>query len=309
MAERAVVESHVAVIPSPRSEPDSYTNENPLLSKPGVRSAFGGALVGQAIASASATVPTGFVVYSSQTAFVLPAKSDEQVGYHVEHTANGRTYATRIVRATQGHNNQWIFVSTVSFQNRDIPLGNVLQYSIPMPPLSSGPEDIRQEKARQLTETHVDESVPVLRHAIEGEPFDWRPMGLEFQKEPSKFIMRGFLRSSPLSSDSPSVHLAALAYASDEHTLGPALYGNVEQVGLAIQNVTMVATLTHNLSFHDASARADEWMVCERGTSWGANGRVLVHQRMWNWKTGQLVLSGTQEALIRLKDVKGHTKL
>ncbi|KAI0114621.1 hypothetical protein F4776DRAFT_638223 [Hypoxylon sp. NC0597] len=51
------------------------------------------------------------------------------------------------------------------------------------------------------------------------------------------------------------------------------LYGNIKQVGQAtIMVLFMVATLTYNLSFHDTSARADEWMVCECGTLWGANG-------------------------------------
>ncbi|KAI1504191.1 hypothetical protein F5X99DRAFT_372794 [Biscogniauxia marginata] len=47
---------------------------------------------------------------------------------------------------------------------------------------------------------------------------------------------------------------------------------------------------------------SDEPMLGERETSWGANGRVLVHQRFWNAKTGRLVMLGSQEGLVRLKD-------
>jgi acyl-CoA thioesterase-2 len=71
-----------------------------------------------------------------------------------------------------------------------------------------------------------------------------------------------------------------------------------------MRNVTLGATLTHNISFHDPQVKIDEWLVLERETSWGDEDRVLVHQRLWNLDSGRLILSGTQEALIRLKGLR-----
>ncbi|KAI1383380.1 Thioesterase/thiol ester dehydrase-isomerase [Hypoxylon trugodes] len=313
MSEKTVVESRVAVVPNKDLGLDIYVNEKPLFSHQGLRSAFGGSLLGQVIAAASNTVPDGFIAYSSQTTFVRPAKSHEPAVYHIDRTYDGRAYATRAVRVTQGSDAACILVSTVSFQNNNIPPGNTLDYSTPIIETDVHPDDIPLQSARQLTTTHIDKSVRVVRGGAADDPFDWRPLGFRsVEQEPYKFVVRGFLRSSsPISMDSPSVHLSAIAYSSDEHLLAPAIYSNPEKVGQGIKNVTMVASLIHNLSFHDPSARADNWMACERSTSWAADGRVLVHQRMWNLKTGRLIMSGTQEALIRLKDQdkRGPTKL
>jgi acyl-CoA thioesterase len=62
-----------------------------------------------------------------------------------------------------------------------------------------------------------------------------------------------------------------------------------------------VSNLTHHLPFHNPGARAEHGMVCKSNTSWGANGRVFIHYRFWNFETGHLVVSYTQEALVRQK--------
>lgn len=60
------------------------------------------------------------------------------------------------------------------------------------------------------------------------------------------------------STGDPMVHLAALAYMSDELTLGPALFANPEAVIPKIRNVVMATSMNHNVSLHDSNARADE---------------------------------------------------
>lgn len=119
--------------------------------------------------------------------------------------------------------------------------------------------------------------------------------------DPTSFRFRGFVRSTPLSTEDTLTHLAALAYASDDLFFGTALAANPIAVGQGWRNLT---SLTHNVSFHDPHAKMDEWIVVERETSWGAMGRVVVHQKMWNRQTGKLILSGSQEALVRLRGPK-----
>jgi acyl-CoA thioesterase II len=76
---------------------------------------------------------------------------------------------------------------------------------------------------------------------------------------------------------------------------------NPVDVGPKLCNLAVSASLNHNPFLHDPTARADEWMLGEKQTSWGSDGRVFIHQRFWNSKTGRLVMSGTQESVMRLK--------
>lgn len=257
-------------------------------------------MVAQAVSAASATVSDTYRLYSSQSSFLSTANALEKIRYRVERTFDGRTYATRVVHATQGE--ACIYIAVISFQSIDGPSGNALQYGTPMPDLDGArPEDIDPRAIDALQQSFFQRSVPIMQISAEGRPCDWRPLGMDVPEDPSEFWLRGFVRSPPLSTGSPAVHLAALAHMSDEFSFGPAMAANSGILGKGMRNISMAASLTHNVSFHDPHVKVDEWIVLERKTSWGAQGRVLVSQQMWSLETGKLVMSGNQEALIRLK--------
>lgn len=57
----------------------------------------------------------------------------------------------------------------------------------------------------------------------------------------------------------------------------------------------MMVSLDHTIYFHDVKGlRVDEWLLSEVQTSWAANGRGLIHQKMWT-KDGMLVATCIQE--------------
>jgi acyl-CoA thioesterase II len=261
---------------------------------------FGGALVGQAISAASLTVPAGFRVYSSQSSFLAPTNPREKIAYQVEATSDSRVYSTRLVHAMQGKT--CLYIAVISFQSTTAFRGPVLEYTTPIPDLDGLlPKDIQTTSMQTMQTTSLDRDVPLLQLNDDERPFDWRPIGLEMTGKPEEFRIRSFVRSPAMSSADPAVHLAALAYMSDEFSFGPALLANPKAVGRGMRNVALGASLIHNITFHDPRVKVDEWLVLERETSWGAEGRVLVHQRLWALDSGRLVLSGMQEALIRLK--------
>ncbi|KAI1457380.1 Thioesterase/thiol ester dehydrase-isomerase [Annulohypoxylon moriforme] len=300
------VESYIAVNPAPDLGTDVYTNDKKFpATRHGGRTVFGGLLVSQAISAANATVSPDFHVYSSQSSFVRPIsdKAEGRVNYHVERTADGRTYATRLVRAVA--DGVCVYIAIISFQSAKTPAGSALDYKIPMPELDDNPEEISQEIGKKFNSSQTNQSGGVLQaFAQEEKPFDWRPSGHILDDDPTESCLRGFVKARPLSTRSASVHLAGLGYASDENLLGVAIVSNPLHVGKGGRNVAMVASLNHNISFHDPNVKVDEWMVCVRKTSWGADGRVLVHQRMWDMKSGRLVMTTEQEALVRLKAAK-----
>lgn len=283
----------------------------PLSFHKGARAIFGGTLIGQALLAASKTISTSHKAYSTQSTWLRPIIPTTKVIYRVERISDGRTYATRVVRAFQAGDDRCGYVAIISFQNHGVLVGNILEYGLTMPELGGiHPDDITPQNIQQKMDATVNMSAPLLPRDRKKRlpPFDWRLLEIHSGDEPTKFIQHGYVRSQPLSTDTHAVHLASLGFLSDDLFIGSSMLANSEKVGAGLRNVSMGGSLTHNVSFHDPAAKADEWMVCERHTTWGGDGRVLSLQRLWNWKTGRLVMTGSQEALIRLK-TEDKTKL
>lgn len=158
------------------------------------------------------------------------------------------------------------------------------------------PDDIDPDDILKMSVLMVGKEVNLMQLNAENRPLDWRLLSMEWSDESSRFQLRGFVRSTIVLTDDLQLYLASFSYASDEFSFGPALAANPMVVEKGMRNVIMEVSLTHNVSFHDPRARIDQWIVLERETSWGAEGRVLVHQPMWAMESGRLV---TQEALIR----------
>lgn len=122
-------------------------------------------------------------------------------------------------------------------------------------------------------------------------------------REPSTFGILSFVRAvHPWQhDDSPAAHLRALAFLTDEFMVGHATLANRRALRKRGRpRLKMQASVNHTVLFHDATARADAWMVSEISTSWADHGRVLVQQRLWDWRTGRIVLTCWQEGVVRL---------
>ncbi|KAH8890389.1 Thioesterase/thiol ester dehydrase-isomerase [Thozetella sp. PMI_491] len=291
------IEAAIAVTPAP-----NLGSDTPLAHQAGARSGRGAFIVSQALSAASATLPETWRLYSSQSTFLAPANPQERIIYRVERTFSGRVCSTRTVHATQSE--VPVYLAVVSFQSLSALEGaNVLNYGLSMPDLDGvHPDDIDAESLQTMRRAMVGEKLSLPQLAADDKSLDWRPLGMDFVEDPSKFRLRGFVRApAGLSTASPAVHLAAFGFASDEMSFGPALAANATVLGRGFRNISTAASLTHNISFHDPQARIDDWVVLERDTTWGASGRVLVSQRIWGLKSGRLIMSGTQEALILLK--------
>ncbi|KAK8113575.1 hypothetical protein PG984_014101 [Apiospora sp. TS-2023a] len=310
----AYIESIIAVKPSPDLGRDVFANANPLNLQAGVRSLRGSILVSQAISAAKATVPESCQVTSSQSSFLNATNAHDKLVYRVERTHDGRRFATRTVRVEQ--NGIMVYLATLSFQNyggdsstaaATQESNSVLTYGLPIPDLDGAhPEDVDKDAFQALQSGMVAKGASITQISADDKSLDWRPHALDMADDPSEFRLRGWVRSpSRLSASAgPATHLAAFGFLSDEMSVGPALAASPMQVGRGFKNVALLASLTHNVSFHEPGARIDDWVVLERDTAWGAHGRVLTSQRFWDMRTGRLVMAVSQEALILLKPKK-----
>lgn len=181
------------------------------------------------------------------------------------------------------------------------------QYALLMPDLGHvDPESLSRDRNQMLLDMGypqkaIDESV--------ADPFDWRhfstTFGDEGQKDPSTCRVRSFVRAvHPMENNSPAAHLRSLAFLTDAYIVGYPALANTKYMRKNGKRLKMQASINHTILLHDAMAKADKWMVSEISTSWANHGRVLVQQRLWDWKTGNLILSCWQEGLVRLSGPK-----
>ncbi|KAK7932018.1 hypothetical protein PG985_002730 [Apiospora marii] len=307
MGPAATIEGRVGVQPLPDVGPDTYTNEQPFTYQPTGRAVFGGLLISQAISAASKTMLPDFHVYASHSSFLRPVTASvrDQVLYHVDRVADGRSYATRVVRATQGDRDACVYTATIAYQRSDAATGKVLNYSPPLPDLGGlEPSDVPADLNRKMVEDSSSPDSPLQALGSQVEAFDYRLFSVIAADHPTEYQVRSFVRTiEPLSSRATAVtHAAALAYMSDEGMLAIAILASPDELGDRVRNLAMAASLNHRISFHGPTVpQADAWMVLERETSWGGDGRVMMHQRTWDLNTGRLVMTCEQEALIRLK--------
>ena len=111
-------------------------------------------------------------------------------------------------------------------------------------------------------------------------------------------------------------HVLGLLNLSDYHVLGtaPAVHGldvGIAAIGdasraLTRPNFKLFTSLNHTIHIHSYDFRADEMTYIEVTTDWAADGRALMHSRLFS-KAGQLIASCVQEAYYVLRpDAQSH---
>ncbi|KAI8230826.1 Mannosyl-oligosaccharide 1,2-alpha-mannosidase [Colletotrichum sp. SAR 10_86] len=222
------------------------------------RGIFGGFLLAQSIRSAQETLPfPGYYVHSLQSTFIRQGSKDSRLVHHVERVADGRTFATRVVRTIQ--NDKPIFMAFISFQKYTTKKdpSNIFEYGMKMPSMNKkAPEDIepgyKAIKSYMGIPPNIVEALP--------NPFDWRFLPYETTTDPTRFESLSFVRAPKVSVDSQAVHLSALAYLTDIWTLSvPHMASNAE-FGKMKGTPGMQITLNHSIVFHDPNAKVDDWM-------------------------------------------------
>lgn len=236
----------------------------------------------------------GFDAYSSQSSFLRPVKATAKVSYHVDRAADGRTFATRLVRATQNDSGPCLYVAIISFQKR----GPALEPDA-TPRYANRPPDLgefRPHNAPQYDLQHIgfqinDDELPANMHSEN--PFDWRLLPFKPNEDLSQMRAYGLVR---FSSQDSTVHLPSMALLSDQSLLELMILANWDSTSQEIRSLAMNTTLNSQVSFHVPTVESTVWMVCESRTSWGAGGRIATHQQFWDLETGVLLMSCTQDA-------------
>ncbi|KAI8339338.1 HotDog domain-containing protein [Chlamydoabsidia padenii] len=273
----------------------------------GARGAFGGQIVAQALRAAFHTVGKTFNVHSLHSYFILPGDVSMPVIYEVSPLRDGRSFATRFVRAKQ--RGKAIFVCTCSFtKDSDIP--SVEHQStmpiVPLPDKLKSAEELLEEalanntlsaKYRDYLQKRLDEDRPVDYRDINPEDIVGNDGWFnDSQQQPNRYarwcMTRGRL------GDDPQIHACVIAYISDSAFLATA----ARATGIPKRGFGMMASLDHSIFFHK-HMRADEWFLYDMHSPRSGDGRGVTFGRIYT-KDGVLAVTTSQEGLIRLTKVQ-----
>lgn len=241
---------------------------------------FGGQVAAQAFTAAQQTV-SGLVANSLHGYFIGPGDAASPIEFAVEHLRDGRSFATRQVRARQ--HGSVIFVLTVSFHRSDDD-GPSHQDAAPQVP---SPDEILAAGGGKPASSRL-----LLK---EWEDWDIRLLPGSGREETSPDASASgyryiWFRNTGKLPEDPDFHQGALAYMSDMTLLYSAL---IKHPGAKVQ----MASLDHAMWFH-RPLKVDEWMLYEQHSPTADNGVALTSGRVWSAE-GELLATVMQEGLLR----------
>jgi acyl-CoA thioesterase-2 len=250
---------------------------------------FGGQVLGQALRAASLTTD-GRPAHSLHAYFLNAGDVAAPIVYQVDRLRDGRSFVSRQVRAIQY--GKLIFTMLVSFA----PIEEGLNFQIDMPVVPE-PESLKPEQElKKLIAPFLPEKVRA--NLMRERQVEIRPINPSnpFTPIPEVPYRAHWMRVPVPLPDDPSLHQAIIAFASDFSLMGAGLMPH----GIGFMTTSLqAASIDHSMYFHHP-ARADDWLLYDMDATVTANARGLNHGRMW--QNGQLVVSTTQEGLMRLRE-------
>lgn len=254
----------------------------------GTRYVFGGQVLGQALSAAQQTVDPSRHAHSLHAYFLRAGDVEAPIVYNVERSRDGGSFSARRIVAIQ--HGQPIFNMTASFHEPEGGAGH--QFPMPLVPQ---PEDLPpiEIPAAEL------EKIPAKRKRWlnKAGPFEFRHVHPRNELNPTKQppYQNVWFRLVDRVPDSPVLHRALLAYASDFHLIGTTTFPHA--ISYLQPNVRM-ASLDHALWFH-RPFRVDEWLLYSCDSPSAQQSRGLARGMIFTGD-GVLVASSAQEGLIRI---------
>ncbi len=249
---------------------------------------FGGQVLAQALVAAQRTIEEERVAHSLHGYFILPGDLAAPIVYFVDRLRDGGSFTTRRVTAIQ--HGRAIFNLSASFQTPE----PGLEHQSDMPDVP-GPDGLASEL--DIIRGMADRIPEPLRAVLtQDRPIDFRPVETidPFHPGPRPPSRRYWLRAVGTMPDSPLLHQAVLAYASDYGLLATALLPH----GLSVRAPDLqVASLDHALWLH-RPFRIDDWMLYAIDSPASARARGFARGSIFS-RDGQLVASVAQEGLMR----------
>jgi acyl-CoA thioesterase-2 len=266
-------------------------------SSEGWQRVYGGLVLGQSLAAAASTVDPTRPIHSLHGYFLLAGDPEREIIYDVERIRDGSSFTTRRVRAIQ--HGRAIFSMSASFHKAEE--GYDHQSTMPdVPPPESLPS------AKELM-SGVMANLPENMRAYwrREHPIDVRIVDASryASRKPQTPAQAIWLRANGRLPDSPHLHQAVLAYASDFTLLDTALIAHGK---VLFDSDIQLASLDHAMWFH-RPFRADDWLLYVQDSPCASGARGYCRGAIYD-RHGHLVASTVQEGLMRPRETAFQIK-
>lgn len=246
----------------------------------GVLRIYGGHLLGQALAAAFETVEETKLAHAFSAQFLKTGAPGVPIRYAVESLRDGRSFATRVVRATQGEGA--LLQLTASFKHSEP--GEHHQPTAPPAPSADDVQHARRARGEDAFPFPFIAGLAAEIEVVDG----WNPRVAELG--PPR--IQSWLRAPAPAPRSARMNQCVFAFLSDStlmfNTLRP--YGRAGQTHRA-------TSLDHHVWFHRAFDAA-HWLFLDQESIAAADSRGLNHARAFD-ASGELVASVAQESMLR----------
>lgn len=243
---------------------------------------YGGLLIGQALAAASATVAPDLWVRSLHAYFIQAGAGHRAVDLEVRHVRDGRSSAWRSVEAIQS---EYLLLHLEVMFSKDA-TGPTHQTPLPDVPGPEGLPNVGDQLA-----AHDDTFRPWDARS----PFDLRYVTPPPRLDDSRAVgpTRTWIGPGGPPPENRALSAALLAYASDMGMLDSCLRPH----GLWFGEAASGFTLDHSIWFH-APARVDDWLLLDQRSPGMRDGRGLGQADLYA-RDGELLATVAQLGTIR----------
>lgn len=259
----------------------------------GFRNLFGGQVLGQSLSAAIQTLKDpAWNPHSLHAYFLRPGSVTEPIEFEVDVLRDGRSFATRQVKASQ--KGKAILTMMASFQHPE----EGFAHQSDMPEVK-GPEGIpSQLELSRMFQDHFPERVRDIYTA--DKPIEIRvvnPVNI-FAPQKMEPVKYAWMKADAELHGDFNQHARVLAYASDFNLLTTALQPHGVSV---VQKDMQVASLDHSIWFH-RPFRMDEWLLYAIDSPNAGGARGFCRGQIFN-QQGELVASVAQEGLMRQRNL------
>ena len=235
---------------------------------------FGGQIIAQSLTAATRTVDTEHLPHSLHAYFLHPGDWRIPVLFEVERIRDGRSFSTRRVLAIQ--KGRAIFTMDASFHKQEDGLSHQLQTPPGYTPPDEGSlvEGLKQRPFLSFREDH--------KAKLQQTP-----------QEPEQYL---WIKANGRAPDDSLLHMALLAYQSDEALLGTA---RLPHRGSYRNDDMQVASLDHSLWFHHP-VNVNDWLLYALESPSTGHARGYTRGEIYT-REGKLIASCMQEGLMRMR--------
>jgi len=251
------------------------------------RRTFGGHLLGQAMAAATATVEPTRLAHSLHAYFVRPGVTTSATEFAVACDADGSNLSFRRVLVTQ--DGRVLLSLSASFQEPYD--GDAHQAAMPVVP---PPEELEDDFIQAARMTAI--SPEALALVGRASPFQFRSPKPEQRlgSGPAPAQQQFWFRAAAPTPGDQAFQRVVLAYASDMMLLGVGLMPH----GLRwFDNRARISSIDHALWIH-GDVQMDEWLFYSQDSPWSGGGRNLNRGHVYD-RSGRMVATVTQEGVMR----------